>query len=116
VQWHRKQTGVQRLVPVGDEVLAVQDSPAQVTLLDAKGKPTWTRAGAAARLDGGNLLLFSKALSTGIDDPSLAGEHLGDKEVQLGPLDDARPATCAWDTKVIACAGEKDFQIYDLAD
>lgn len=115
VLWSRQQTGVQELVPVGDSVLAVQDSPAQVTLLDPKGHVTWTMAGAAARLDAGNVLLFAKALSTGLDDPSLAGLHLGDKAVQLGPMSGVKPSTCAWDTEVIACAGEKDFQIREFA-
>jgi hypothetical protein len=110
--WGRTLAGVASLVPVGDEVLAAQDSsPAQVSLLDAKGKVTWTRPGVAARLDGGNLLLFSKDLSTSTDDPSLAGQHLGDDPVQLGPATGVRSSTCAWDTKVIACAADQDFQI-----
>jgi hypothetical protein len=114
--WGRTLAGVASLVPVGDELLAAQDSsPVQVSLLDAGGKVTWTRPGEAARLDGGNLLLFSKALSTSTDDPSLAGEHLGDDLVQLGPMSDVRSSTCAWDTKVIACAADQDFQIQKFA-
>jgi hypothetical protein len=115
VLWHHPQTGVQELVPVGDSVLAVQDSPAQVTLFDADGHPSWTKPGEVARLDAGNLLLFTKALSTGLDDPSLSGQHLGGNVVQFGPMADVRPATCGWDTKVIACAGEKDFRIAQFA-
>jgi hypothetical protein len=106
---------IKELVPVGESVLAVQDSPAQVTLFDPNGHVTWTMAGEVARLDAGNLLLFTKALSTGLDDLSLAGQHLGDKTVQLGPLLQVTPSTCAWDTEVIACAGDKDFQIREFA-
>ena len=114
--WSRPLTGVQTLVPVGDSVLAVQSSPvAQVNLLDSAGKLVWTTAGEVARLDAGNLLHFSKPLTSGLSDPSLAGEHLGDDEQQLGPLSDVRSATCAWDTAVIACAADKDFQIRKFA-
>jgi outer membrane protein assembly factor BamB len=115
VLWSHRQTGIKELVPVGESVLAVQDSPAQVTLFDPNGHVTWTMAGEVARLDAGNLLLFTKALSTGLDDLSLAGQHLGDKTVQLGPLLQVTPSTCAWDTEVIACAGDKDFQIREFA-
>ena len=114
--WHSALAGVQTLVPVGDSVLARQDSPvAQVSLLDGAGKLAWTRTGEVARLDAGNVLLFSKDLTSGLSDPSLSGRHLGDEEEQLGPLKDVRTSTCSWDTAVIACAAEKDFQIQKFA-
>jgi len=114
--WHSALAGVQSLVPVGDSVLARQDSPvAQVSLFDGAGKLAWTRSGEVARLDAGNVLLFSKDLTSGLSDPSLSGRHLGDEEKQLGPLKDVQSSTCAWDTAVIACAAEKDFQIQKFA-
>jgi molecular chaperone HscA len=82
-----------------------------VSLLDAGGKETWTHNGAAARLDGGNLLTFSAPLSTSPDDPALAGQHLGDDFRQLGPMSDVRSATCSWNTSVIACVRAEDFMI-----
>ena len=110
--WARPLAGVDNLVPVGDSVLAVQESStSQATLLDAKGKVAWTKPGEVARLDAGNLLVFSKPLSSYANQPSLSGVHLGDPQVELGPLGDQRPATCSWDTRFIACAGESDFEI-----
>jgi hypothetical protein len=71
----------------------------------------WTYNGVAARLDGGNMLLFSSPLSTFVDDPSLSGRHLGDGEKPLGPLRDVRPASCSWTTSTIACVADKDFRL-----
>ncbi|MFI5932539.1 Hsp70 family protein [Actinoplanes sp. NPDC051494] len=110
--WHRVVASTEVLVPVGEAVLATQStSPAQVTLIDGDGKELWIRAGVVGRIDAGNILQFSKALSGSADDPALAGEHVGDGPVQLGPLVDVRSASCAWDERHLACAGEKDFQI-----
>ncbi|MEV6600567.1 Hsp70 family protein [Actinoplanes sp. NPDC051346] len=115
-QWSRPLPETNELVPVGDTVLAAQNtSPGQVSLLGADGSVAWTRTGAAARLDGGNLLFFSKALSTSADDPALSGEHVGDAAVPLGSLAGVRSATCAWDQKYLACVAEKDFVLHTFA-
>ncbi|OJF14285.1 hypothetical protein BG844_10670 [Couchioplanes caeruleus subsp. caeruleus] len=115
-QWSRPLPQAEKLVPVGDAVLVTQNSsPAQVSLLDAGGTVAWTRAGAAGRLDGGNVLHFSKALSTSPDDPGLSGEHVGDAAVPLGSLAGVRSATCAWDQKHLACVAEKDFVLHTFA-
>ena len=108
--WSRLVPNAESLVPVGGSVLAaLNTSPDSVSLLNPSGKISWTRSGEAARLDAGNVLLFSKALSAYPDDPALAGRHLGDKAVPLGALTDVRSATCAWDTAVLACVADKDF-------
>jgi hypothetical protein len=108
--WSRRVPNANNLVPVGDSVLAAQNtSPSRVSLLGKSGKVIWTRDGEAARLNAGNLLLFSKKLSTSLDDPALAGQHLGDDVVPLGALSDVLSASCAWDTAVLACAADKDF-------
>jgi molecular chaperone HscA len=115
-RWSRAVPNANDLVPVGDSVLAAQNtSPEKVSLLDKSGKISWTRDGAAARLDAGNLLLFSKVLSASPDDPALSGQHLGDKAAPLGALSDVRSATCSWSTAVLACAGEKDFVVQSFA-
>ncbi|GAB1643410.1 PQQ-binding-like beta-propeller repeat protein [Krasilnikovia sp. MM14-A1259] len=115
-RWERPLADTGNLVPVGDSLLAAQDtSPAQVSLLGADGTVRWTREGAAARLDGGNMLRFAKPLSTSPDDVSVAGEHLGDDGVELGPLSGVRSATCAWNTTVLACAADKDFVLRSFA-
>jgi len=67
------------------------------------------------RLDGGNTLQFSKALSASADDPALAGEHLGDAAVPLGSLADVRSSTCAWDTSHLACVADQDFVVQRFA-
>jgi hypothetical protein len=111
--WKRPLAGVDGLVPVGPALLV--DNQSQTTLLDDKGKTVWANGGAAARLDGGNLLQFAKPLSGYSDDPALAGQHLGDQPVQLGPLNDVRTDTCSWNKSVIACVGDKDFVILRFA-
>jgi hypothetical protein len=115
--WTRPLAGVDGLVPVGSSLLV--DNSSQTTLLDGKGKTVWTNGGVAARLDGGNLLEFAKPLSGSSDDPALAGQHLGDQPVQLGPLNDVRTDTCSWNKTVIACVSDKgdvkDFVILKFA-
>jgi outer membrane protein assembly factor BamB len=116
VLWRRGVADVNGLVPFGDAVLATQDtSPAQSSLIGADGKVVWTRTGLFGRLDAGNLLQFSKALSTSVDDPALFGGHLGDARVPLGALTGVRSSTCSWDTSHLACVADKDFVIQRFA-
>ena len=108
--WRVAVPGAETLAGVGDNVLATQ-ATAQSTLIDsATGKAAWSVEGVGARLDGGNMLFFSRALTTTADDPSLAGRHLGDNLVQLGPLAGVRSASCSWNTEVIACIADKDLR------
>jgi molecular chaperone HscA len=114
--WSRAVPQADGLLPIGDSVLATRDTtPDSVSLLDPNGKTLWTRAGTSGRLDAGNLLLFSKSLSTSPDDVALTGEHLGDTVVPLGALSDVRSATCGWDKAVLACVGDKDFVLVTFA-
>jgi hypothetical protein len=112
--WQKALADVDGLVPVGPALLV--DNSSQTTLLDDHGKTVWTSGGEAARLDGGNLLEFAKPLSSIADDPAVAGQHLGDQPVQLGPLNDVRPDTCSWNKTVIACAADKDFVVLQFAN
>jgi actin-like ATPase involved in cell morphogenesis len=107
--WKKALAGVDGLVPAGSSLLV--DNSSQTTLLDKDGKTVWTSGGVAARLDNGNLLEFTKPLAGYSDDPFLAGQHLGDQPVQLGPLNDVRTDSCSWNKSVIACVGDKDFVI-----
>ena len=116
VVWRRGIANVTGLVPVGEAVLATRStSPVQVSLLDAEGRLSWTRGGEVGRLDGGNTLQFSKALSASADDPAVAGEHLGDAAVPLGSLAGVRSSTCAWDTSHLACVADEDFVVQRFA-
>jgi len=111
--WHASLPGADNLVPVGDNVLVGRDSTgaANVTLLNSAGKAQWTADGQGARLDGGNVLVFSKALSTSVDDPSLTGQPVGGDPEPLGALSGVHPASCSWNTEVIACVAEKDLRL-----
>jgi molecular chaperone HscA len=114
--WSRTVPSAETLLPVGESVLVGQDtSPDSVSLLDGSGKILWTRDGTAGRLDAGNMLLFSKALSTGPDDPSLTGQHLGSGVKPMGALADIRTSSCAWNTGTLACVGDKDFELIKFA-
>ncbi|MEV6629936.1 Hsp70 family protein [Actinoplanes sp. NPDC051470] len=110
--WRVTLPGAESIVPVGDNALVTQkdSSATKVTFIDAAaGKVRWSADGAAGRLDGGNVLLFSRTLSTTPEDPSLAGRHLGDDPVQLGPMSGVRTASCSWNTEVIACVADKNL-------
>jgi molecular chaperone HscA len=116
VVWRRGVADVDGIVPVGQAVLATRNtSPVQVSLLDAKGRVSWTRGGVVGRLDGGNTLQFNRALSASADDPALAGEHLGDAAVPLGSLAGVRSSTCAWDTSHLACVADEDYIVERFA-
>jgi molecular chaperone HscA len=111
-RWQRAVPDTEGLVPVGESVLARQNgSPPSVTLLDPDGTVGWTHRGVAARLNGGNLLLFSKRPTTSPDDPSVAGRHLGDDVREMGLLAGVRSETCSWNTAVIACLAAEDLVI-----
>jgi molecular chaperone HscA len=115
-RWTRSLPSTQSLVPVGDSVLAAQDTtPPRVSLLNAEGKMVWTREGEAARLNTGNMLLFLKARSDYPDDSFVWGDHVGDSAVPLGALPAVRSATCSWDTAMLACVTDKDFTLQRFA-
>ena len=112
--WHTAAPGADNVVPVGENVLVSRESTgpaAKVTLLNSAGKEQWTADGQGARLDGGNVLVFSKALSTSVDDPSLTGQPVGDDPEPLGALSGVHPASCSWNTEVIACVAETDMRL-----
>ncbi|WP_438872231.1 Hsp70 family protein [Paractinoplanes rishiriensis] len=112
--WRRPLADVDALVPVGEAVLASSTS-GEMTLIDAAGRKVWTHAGEAARLDGGNVLEFSKPLSRSPSDHAVSGRHLGDQAVPLGSFRDIRTDTCAWNTERLACVAEKDFVLQTFA-
>ena len=112
--WRYRLADTETIVPVGEALLVTTTKP-EMTLLDAKGRKVWTHTGEAARLDGGNLLEFSKPLSPSPGETTLYGRHLGDEAVPLGALDDMRADTCSWDRAMLACVGDKDFELQRFA-
>jgi molecular chaperone HscA len=112
--WDYPVADVDTLAPVGEAVLATSTA-GETTLIDS-GERVWTRKAAAARIDGGNVLEFSKPLSTSPDTPAVAGRHLGDEAVPLGYLSDVRSQTCSWNTSTLACVADKDFVLQEFAN
>jgi hypothetical protein len=115
-RWARSLPSTETLVPVGDSVLAAQNTtPPRVSLLNAKGAVVWTREGEAARLNNANMLLFLKAGSDYPDDSFVWGDHVGDPAAPLGALQQVRSSTCSWDTAMLACVTDKDFVLQRFA-
>jgi hypothetical protein len=112
--WRRPLANTERIVPVGEALLVTTTTP-DMTLFDAKGGKVWTHTGEAARLDGGNLLEFSKPLDRSPGETALYGRHLGDEAVPLGSVLDVRADTCSWDKAMLACVGDKDFELLQFA-
>jgi outer membrane protein assembly factor BamB len=112
--WRYPLANTERIVPVGQAVLVATTTP-ETTLLDAKGKKVWTHSGEAARVNGGNLIEFSKALSRSPGETALYGRHLGDEAVPLGSFSGIRSDTCSWDTSMLACVADTDFVIQRFA-
>ncbi|GAB3088942.1 Hsp70 family protein [Micromonospora schwarzwaldensis] len=107
----------QRLVPLGDHLLAAWDTPRDaVTVFAPDGKPVLRdRDGVAVRLDAGNLLLFGKAPSGYEDDRVLAGLAVDGKPVEMGDVKQIRSESCSWNTEVLVCGAEKEFRLYRFA-
>jgi hypothetical protein len=111
--WEKAQPEVEALVPVGDDgLLAVGDKG---TTLLVKGREIWYRLGVSVRLDAGNVLSFSRELSSSLDDRQLYGVHVGENAVDLGVLENVRSESCSWNTSAIACATDKGYVIYSFA-
>ncbi|MCY1142668.1 Hsp70 family protein [Actinoplanes sp. Pm04-4] len=111
--WEAAAPDADHLVPVGEAVLVSYSTTTR--LIDSDGKEVWNRQAAAARLNATNVLEFSKPLAGYADDPALAGRHIGDDPVQLGPLADVQTDTCSWNTSHLACATQKDFIVVPYA-
>ncbi|GIE90437.1 hypothetical protein Are01nite_69170 [Actinoplanes regularis] len=113
VVWRKPAPQVERLIPVGDAVLATTGKSA--TLFGSDGTPQWSEPGDAVRLDGGNVLRFSDPLSSGAGDQILTGVHVGDAPALIGRIQDVRGGTCSWNTSVLACVADKDFVLARFA-
>lgn len=114
--WRSPVSEAETLVPVGKSVLVGRNtSPASVRLLDGDGATGWDRDGSAVRLDRGNVLLFAKPLLDNAADVSVAGQHLGDEAVQLGPMTGAVTSSCTWNATIIACAADDGFVLRRFA-
>ncbi len=111
--WRADAGDTNALVPVGEAVLANYSTNAR--LIGADGTEIWAHQAPAVRLDAGNILELNKPLAGYADDPALAGRHLGDDAVQLGPLSGAVTANCSLSTSYLACPTDKDFVLVKFA-
>jgi hypothetical protein len=115
--WRKPVPDAESLVPVGTSMLVGRaTSPVSVRLLGADGATGWDRNGSAVRVNAGNVLLFTKALPDNAADVSAAGQHLGDGQVELGPMTGAVTSSCSWSTAIMACAGDGVFELRRFAD
>jgi hypothetical protein len=113
--WRYKLANTESIVPVGEAVL-VTTTAADMTLLDATGTKVWTHTGEAARLDGGNLLEFSKQLSESPGETALLRPATSaTRRCRSARSTDVRADTCSWDTSMLACVADKDFVIQRFA-
>jgi molecular chaperone HscA len=118
--WRRPATGTDRLVPVGDRILAtsVDGRPASF-LFDPDGRQllhSEDLAGVGVRVNAGSLIFFSGTPNSYPSDTSLAG--VGAKEggrVALGPIPQTRSKECGWNERVILCAAANDFALWRFA-
>jgi molecular chaperone HscA len=115
--WREAVPDAESLVPVGTSMLVGRStSPVSVRLLGADGATGWDRNGSAVRVNSGNVLLFTKPLPDNAADVSAAGQHLGDGQVELGPIIGAITSSCSWSTAIMACAGDGVFMLKRFAD
>jgi len=117
-KWREGSAGAEQLVPVGDGVLVQRTTGTPGwSLRDAEGAEVLRRDGTAVRLDAGNVLAFVGTLSSSEADLSIAGVGVEErKATELGPLRQARGATCSWNSQVIACMAETDFVLWRFAE
>ncbi|WBC17528.1 Hsp70 family protein [Micromonospora sp. WMMA1998] len=115
-QWPAPQA--ERLVPLGEHLLAERDTPRDAVTLfgpDGAAAVLRDRDGVAVRLDAGNLLLFSEAPSGYEDDRSLAGLALAGKPFEMGLVKQIRSESCSWNTDTLVCGADKEFRLYRFA-
>ncbi|HEX5597131.1 MAG TPA: Hsp70 family protein, partial [Micromonosporaceae bacterium] len=115
--WRKPTPHAELLVPVGEHVLIRTESGERRSVIfRPDGSKLLERDGVAVRLDGGNLLIFAKQLSSYKDDPSIAGIRVGSGDpVELGQLKGVRPTTCSWGLTLIVCGADSNFVIRRFA-
>ncbi len=117
--WEKAAKNAVGITPVGDRVLVFGDSSNVFdTLYDQKGTRLVNDQSDKAwvRLNSGSVLLFSESLSSYPDDESVTGYGAqSKKKTPLGVLHQVRASSCDWTEKLIVCARDSDFAIWQLA-
>ncbi|MDG4791401.1 PQQ-binding-like beta-propeller repeat protein [Micromonospora sp. WMMD1102] len=111
--WRKKVPQAQELLPVGERALVRLGVTEPVSKLFATdGAEKMSRDGIAARVDGGNLLVFAKEPATYSQDVSIAGVVAESGEpTELGQLKEVVPASCSWNTSVVVCGARSEFVV-----
>ncbi|MEQ4302699.1 Hsp70 family protein [Plantactinospora sp. B6F1] len=112
--WRRKVPQAKSLLAVGERVLVQTGSSGDpvAKLFSTEGAEKLSEDGVAVRVDGGNLLLFAKELSTITQDASVAGVVAeSGKLTQLGLLKEVSTDSCSWNTSVIVCGADSEFVV-----
>lgn len=114
--WRKPAPQADVLIHFDKEVVARSTSgDSRVRIFDPDGNVLLEREGAVGRIDAGNLLLFDE-ISSFADDYSVAGLHVGSKDVtEMGQLKDVKTNSCSWNTTYIVCAGKTDFLVARFA-
>ena len=116
--WRRDASGADRLVAVGQQILATSLSGTAVSYLYSEdGTQLLSREDKEAvgtRLNGSSLLFFTGSLSTyASSDISLHGvQAVSGQRTALGPLPKTRGTSCSWTDEVIICATETKFEVW----
>ncbi|GAA4456745.1 hsp70 family protein [Phytohabitans houttuyneae] len=114
--WRKEAPDADLLIHFDQQVVARSTSGDYLfRIFDPDGNKILEREGAVGRVDAGNLLLFNE-ISSVADDYSVAGLHVGSKDViEMGQLKDVKTDSCSWNTTYIVCAGTKDFLVARFA-
>jgi molecular chaperone HscA len=109
--WRKPAAKAEGLLPVGEHIVVqTSTTPQTATVYGPDGTKLISKEGVAVRLDGGNLLLFADGLSTSVGNVSAAGVRVRSAEpIELGELKGVRPASCSWNSALIACPGDTSF-------
>jgi outer membrane protein assembly factor BamB/actin-like ATPase involved in cell morphogenesis len=115
--WHQGAPGAEELIPMGDRVLATQDTGTAASwLFDAAGKQVLRaedRPEVGARVTAASLLMFSGQPSSYSGDIGLVGVGAGDgARTALGQLTRVRSKDCSWSRTYLVCPGDKGFEVW----
>jgi hypothetical protein len=113
-RWARAVPQAEWLVPAGDWLLVGGGDPI-VAGYSYSGDPVFTLpAGAAARIDADNLLLFSEQPDDGAQDLALAGLPIAAQpdRVELGQVGGVHGQRCSWNDTYLVCPGDEGARIW----
>jgi molecular chaperone HscA len=117
-RWNVLVSGADTLTRIGDGVMVSGDN--FVRLFTASGKDVDLGAAGTdatgVRVNGGTALILKGTVTSYPQTLSVTGVGLLSGTVKpLGTLDDVRGESCSWNTKVIVCPQQSQFQVWKFA-